>query len=280
MSRSTRSASSPSRPANGWRGEQCRATADFLSFSNPVPLVSLLPASAGAVSCSVEVSKLLEYGASTLRTSWQEVLAQDSKATRKLRKQLGRHGELAQLQLNHPWLPFVHLNWRPRKGRGRKLRSRMHTGTSQGIGYLVGMQGLGELMRVWKICDAHTWGAQRGNGRNEKQIMKRRSANGRLPTCLRNCHLPSQTASTETAPRNRTHTDLSSCQFSRPARWPPENPPAVGSGPRNTAKFDHFWGFPLPDTHLVHIGKARLGRKLGKLSQNLNALKISSLILY
>ena len=122
MSRSTRSASSPSRPANGWRGERCRATADFLSFSNPVPLFSLLPASAEAVSCSVEVSKLLEYGANTSRTSWQKVLAQDSKATRKLRKQLGQYGELAQLQLNRPWLPFVHLNLRPRKAGGTKAQ--------------------------------------------------------------------------------------------------------------------------------------------------------------
>ena len=49
---------------------------------------------------------------------------------------------------------------------------------------------------------------------------------------------------------------------SRPERTPPQNRPAAGSGPRNTAKFDHFWGFPLPHTPLVQISKAGPGRKL------------------
>ena len=53
-------------------------------------------------------------------------------------------------------------------------------------------------------------------------FMKRRSANG--PTCPKTCHLASQT----------------------PERTPPQNPPAAGSGPRNTAKFDHFWAFLTP----------------------------------
>ena len=54
------------------------------------------------------------------------------------------------------------------------------------------------------------------------------------------CHL-ALLRDARNGPLNRIKTDPSSWLFSRPARWPPKNPPALGSGPQHTVKFAHFW---------------------------------------
>ena len=96
-------------------------------------------------------------------------------------------------------------------------------------------------------------------------FIKQRSANA--PACLKTASnvpqkLPSGVPNGLPDTRNGTPKPHQSrpliMPISRSAGWPP----ATGSGPQNTAKFDYSWRFPLPDTPLVQICKPGLRRKL------------------